>query len=80
MDEFSDGKAIFGNIFICGDRSCDCDTKGKGVLLIGSFEQVEDTPKNREKYKDEITGGSVSCSKCGRSAFTKAFEILEERL
>ncbi len=55
-------------LFICG-RKCDCDDKGKPVLLIGSFDVVEDTPENRDKYKSEITGGSVTCSKCRRPAF-----------
>ena len=62
-------------IFICGQK-CNCDSKGKPVLLIGAFGSVEDTPENRDKYKDEITGGSVTCSKCGRSAFETSFHIL----
>ncbi len=60
------------NIFICGPNQCDCDTNGKGILLLKNFGECEDTPENREKYKDEISGGSVSCSKCGKSAFGDA--------
>ena len=65
------------NVFICGENKCDCDSNGKPMLILGAFSTVEDTPENREIYKDDITGGSVSCSKCGQSAFGKSIWELQ---
>lgn len=59
--------------FMCGPPKCDCDDNGPGILLMNDAPyEAEDTPENREKYKDQINGGSISCSKCGKSAFGRA--------
>lgn len=69
---FKTGNWCRMNIFICG-KKCDCDVDGPGVLLLSDTPyEVGDTEENREKYKDLINGGSVSCSECGESAASKA--------
>jgi len=59
--------------FVCGTHDHKCDNNGPGVLLLKDDPyEAEDTPENRKKYQDIINGGSVSCSQCGRSAFSQA--------
>ena len=61
-----------GSAIICGckkDHECnEVDT----VLLLESGERVKDTKENQVKYRNEIRGGSVSCSICGMAAIDNA--------
>jgi len=62
------------NVFICGNKNHKCDSEGPGILLLNDAPyEVPDTEENQETYKDKINGGSVSCSKCGQSAFSQAY-------
>jgi len=63
-----------GSIFICGPSKCECDSNGPGVLLldIDPYE-VPDTEDNYKLFEGHINGGSVTCSKCGMSAFSQAW-------
>lgn len=56
----------------CGknkDHECNEDSV---VLLLDDGNRVEYTPENQEKYQNEIRGGSVCCSICGRAAIDDA--------
>lgn len=57
---------------ICGGKPDHTCNEDGGVILLASGESVEDTPENQEKYKDEIRGGSVCCTICGRAAIDDA--------
>lgn len=64
------------SIHICGGEDHKCDSNGTPVLLLDvePFE-VPETEENHQKYKDAICGGSVTCSQCGKSAFSQAWLI-----
>jgi hypothetical protein len=54
---------------ICGgepDHVCNEDAT---VYMLKSGEEIPMTDENFEKFKDQISGGSVACTICGRSAF-----------
>lgn len=58
--------------FICGaplDHVCNEDA---GVFILADGSQIPDTPENWEKHKNDIYGGSVACSICGRAAIDDA--------
>jgi len=59
--------------FICGgepaDHTCNEDAT---IYILKSGERIPMTDDNFEKYKDEITGGSVACSICGRAMIDNA--------
>ena len=63
-------------IIMCGgeptDHKCNDDL---AVYLLKNGERVEMTDENFEKYKEEIVGGSVVCSICGRAAIDNALWI-----
>lgn len=59
---------------VCGGESDHvCNSDGIVLLLGTEPYEVPDTEENREKYKDNINGGSVSCTICGRSAFANSY-------
>ena len=60
------------NIFICNDKTHECDGNGKLIIVLRDGREVEQTEENLEKYQSEICGSSVSCSICGMSAISKA--------
>lgn len=59
--------------FICGGEPTDhkCN-ENMAILILSSGERVEQTDENYEKYRDQITGGSVACSICGRAMIDNA--------
>ena len=61
------------NAIICGgepnDHKCNEDSS---VLILSDGERMEATDENYDKYKEQITGGSVACSICGRAAIDNA--------
>ncbi len=60
---------------MCGGKGDhECDSAGEGVLLLSSGKRVSSTNANQEKYGREITGGSVTCSICGRAAIDNAMQ------
>ena len=66
------------NIFICGHKDHKCDSKGKPVYLL--WEDPYEVPKNTQSlldYGDKISGESVTCSICGKSAASTALWDLQ---
>lgn len=57
--------------FVCGHQNHKCNSDGSVLLLSNGYE-VPDTAENVEKYKDQIRGGSVACSICGKSAYSNS--------
>lgn len=51
-----------------------CDEMG-AVILLQNGAQVNDTPANRFKYRDEIFGMSVACSLCGHALINDAWKL-----
>lgn len=62
--------------FICNghatDHECNSDD---GIILLSGGERVAATEYNEELYRDQIVGGSVACSICGRAAIDEAMWI-----
>ena len=57
---------------MCGGKpDHECDEKAS-VLLLADGDRIEDTPENQAKYMEQIRGGSVACSICGRAAIDDA--------
>jgi hypothetical protein len=51
------------------DHECNDDNI---LLLLKDGNRVSATDENRNKYHEEIVGGSVACSICGRAAIDSA--------
>ena len=60
------------SVFICGGKDHECDSEGIPILTLRNGGEIPDTDENYEKYKDQINGGSCTCSICGVSAISKA--------
>jgi hypothetical protein len=58
-------------IHICGGKGHECDSNGPSVIVLDDNTEIPDTEENHEKYKKRIRGGSVTCSRCGKSALSQ---------
>lgn len=54
-----------------GDHECNEDL----MYLLLDNDTVPMTKENQEKYQDQIRGGSVGCSICGRLAIHDAYKM-----
>lgn len=59
--------------FICGGKSDHVCNEDAVVILLADGSRVEDTPENQKKYYEQMRGGSVCCSICGRAAIDNAY-------
>ena len=60
--------------FICNcGKSKDhvCNSDG-AILILSSGERIEDNEQNRDTRWNEVQGGSVCCTICGRAAIDDA--------
>jgi hypothetical protein len=62
---------IFEKVLALRDEFNECSLH-LHMRVLANGERIEDTPENEEKYKNEIRGGSVACSICGRAAIDDA--------
>ena len=57
---------------VCGPPTDHVCNENATVYLLDDGSRVDYTEQNFEKHKEQIRGGSVACSVCGRAAIDNA--------
>ena len=66
---------VSGHKIICGlPRDHKCNSDGPGALILDAHPYlVPATKENHVKYYEQSSGASVTCSICGRAAYSNLF-------